>query len=137
MQHFEVAFILYYFLVMLSLPAKLQIIFHLFSAILSPGGSDYFMKIKLYCLFGSIYCHSEIANMKTTLIILFFIIRLLLFIIYEAEGYWVFFFCLFVSLSISFTDPVGLRTILILTGKLNKHNFCHRWRTLIHTSVSL
>lgn len=76
-----------------SLPAKLQIIFHLFSAILSPGGSDYFMKIKLYCLLGSIYCHSETANMKTTLITLFFIIRLL-FIIYEAEGYWV--FCLFV-----------------------------------------
>lgn len=75
---------------MLSLPAKLQIIFHLFSAILSPGGSDYFMKIKLYCLLGSVYCHSEIANMETTLIILFFIIRLL-FIIYEAEGYWVLF----------------------------------------------
>lgn len=83
---------------MLSLPAKLQIIFHLFSAILSPGGSDYFMKIKLYSLLGSIYCHSKIANMEMTLIILFFIIRLLLFIIYEAEGYWVLF--LFVCFSL-------------------------------------
>lgn len=30
---------------------------------------------------------------------------------------------LFVFLSISFIDFVGLRTILILTGKLNKQNF--------------
>lgn len=76
------------------------------------------MKIKLFCLFGSIYCHFEIANMKKSMIILFFVMKLLLFIIYEAEGYWV----LFVFLSISFTDPVGLRTIIILTDKMNKQN---------------
>lgn len=30
---------------------------------------------------------------------------------------------LFVFLSLSFTDPLSPRTISILTGKLNKHNF--------------
>lgn len=30
--------------------------------------------------------------------------------------------CLFVFLSLSFTDPVSLRTVSILTGKLNKHS---------------
>lgn len=75
------------FLVMLSLPGKWQIIFHLFSTILSPGGSGYFMKIKLYCLFGSLYCLFEIANTNQSMIILFSIIRLLLFINYEADRY--------------------------------------------------
>jgi len=56
------------------------------------------------------------------MIILFFVIRLLLFMIYGAEGYcFLFLVCLFVFLCISFTDPVGLRirclrTILIWTG---------------------